>query len=97
MMFPGKKKHILAFVRKRFGKNPMESVDAQRCRERLEQIRILHDSTGFPVPELIELQVLIKQLQYCVSHISRIIRTDFKFFINIDKDRRRLFSLFRIG
>ncbi len=44
MMFPGKKKHILAFVRKRFGKNPMESVDAQRCRERLEQIRILHDT-----------------------------------------------------
>ena len=43
-MFPGKKKRILTFVNRRFGKNPLESVDAQRCRDRLEQIRILHDT-----------------------------------------------------
>ena len=43
-MFSGKKKRILAFVSKRFGKNPMESPDAQRCRDRLAQIRILYDT-----------------------------------------------------
>ena len=43
-MFPGRKKRILTFFNSRFGKNPMETVDAQRCRERLEQIRILHDT-----------------------------------------------------
>jgi len=44
MMFPGKKKQILTFVGRRFGNNPIEFPDATRCRERLDQIRILHDT-----------------------------------------------------
>ena len=43
-MFLGKKKQILAFISRRFGKNPMDFSDAQRCRERLDQIRIFHDT-----------------------------------------------------
>ena len=43
-MLPGRKKRILAFFNRRFGKNPLESFDAQRCRDRLAQVRILHDA-----------------------------------------------------
>ena len=43
-MFPGEKKRILGFVSRHFGKNPMDFPDAPRCRERLDQIRILHDT-----------------------------------------------------
>ena len=43
-MFSGKKERLLAFASKRFGKNPLEFVDTERCRERLNQIRILQDT-----------------------------------------------------
>ena len=43
-MLPGKRRRILAYFEKHFGKNPMESIGAQHCRERLTQIRVLHDT-----------------------------------------------------
>ena len=43
-MFPGRKKQILGFTGRRFGNNPLGFADAARCRERLDQIRILHDT-----------------------------------------------------
>ena len=43
-MLPGKKKRILAYFNKRFGNNPLEFPDVIRCRDRLPQIRIFHDT-----------------------------------------------------
>ena len=43
-MLPGKKNQILKFIDRRFGKNPMDFPDIYRCRERLNQVRILHDT-----------------------------------------------------
>ncbi len=43
-MLPGKKKQILKYINRRFGKNPMDFPDTYRCRERINQIRILHDT-----------------------------------------------------
>ena len=43
-MFPGRKKRILRYFDARFGKDPMDSADALRCRDRLPQIRILNDT-----------------------------------------------------
>ncbi len=43
-MLPGRRRQIVNYIRKRFGKNPLEFPDAKRCRERLEQVRILHDT-----------------------------------------------------
>jgi len=43
-MFPSRKKRIRTFFNTRFGKDPAEFTDAQRCRERLPQIRILHET-----------------------------------------------------
>ena len=43
-MFPGKKKRIMTFFNARFGKDPADSAEALRCRDRLPQIRILNDT-----------------------------------------------------
>ena len=43
-MLPGKRKQILNFIHKRFGKDPTEFPDVNHCRDRLDQIRILHDT-----------------------------------------------------
>ena len=43
-MFPGRKKRIMTFFNARFGKDPADSAEALRCRDRLPQIRILNDT-----------------------------------------------------
>ena len=48
-MFSRRKKRLLTYFNARFGKNPMDSAEAIRCRERLSQVRILHDT--FPGTE----------------------------------------------
>ena len=43
-MLPGRKKQILTYFNARFGKDPTDSTEVLRCRERLPQIRILNDT-----------------------------------------------------
>ena len=40
----GKKRQILNYISRHFGNNPMDFPEAHRCRERLDQVRILHDT-----------------------------------------------------
>ena len=44
VMSPGKKKQILTYISRHFGKDPLDFPEASRCRERLDQIRILYDT-----------------------------------------------------
>ena len=43
-MFPGRKKRIMTFFNARFGKDPTDSAEALRCRDRLPQVRILDET-----------------------------------------------------
>ena len=43
-MFSTKKKRVLREIKKHYGENPFDSFSAARCRDRLEQIRILYDT-----------------------------------------------------
>ena len=43
-MLPGKKKRILTYFNYYFGKDPTETMEAERCRDRLAQVRILHET-----------------------------------------------------
>ena len=43
-MSPGKKKQILTYISRHFGKDPLDFPEASRCRERLDQIRILYNT-----------------------------------------------------
>ena len=44
VMSPGKKKQILTYISRHFGKDPLDFPESSRCRERLDQIRILYDT-----------------------------------------------------
>ena len=44
VMSPGKKKQILTYISRHFGKDPLDFPEASRCRERLDQIRILYNT-----------------------------------------------------
>ncbi len=50
-MFPGRKKRIMTFFNARFGKDPTDSAEALRCRDRLPQIRILDETLSGTVEE----------------------------------------------
>lgn len=42
-MFPGQRRQILSQMEKLYGKDPRDFLGIERCRERLPEIRILHD------------------------------------------------------
>ena len=43
-MILSNKKRILNYIKNHYGENPVESFTAQRCRDRIGQIRILYDT-----------------------------------------------------
>ena len=43
-MFSTRKKRVLKEIKNHYGENPFDTFSASRCRDRLDQIRILHDT-----------------------------------------------------